>query len=110
MSDNKTLEARRKAREKEVPLLGHVFTIRRPKAAEMLQDMTRIELVRRFTVGWDLTAMDLMPGGDPDPEPFDAALFADYVEDEPTLWGPLSDAIHAEWTAYLEQKADTVKN
>jgi hypothetical protein len=110
MADSKTLEARRKAREKVVEIGGHAYTIRRPKPAEMLENMTRIELVRRFTVGWDLTNADLVPGGDPEPEPFVADLFADYVDDMPELWGPLSEAIQAEWSAYLEMKATVTKN
>lgn len=110
MSDNKTLLARHKARERDVEVGGHVFTIRRPKPAEMFEDMTRIEMVRRFVVGWNLTNMDLVPGGTPDPEPFDSALFVDFVDDEAELWTPLSDAIVAEWKAYLETKAAAVKN
>ncbi len=110
MSDNKTLQARLRSRERNVTVGGHVFTIRRPKPAEMLEDMTRMELVRRFTVGWDLKNMDLVPGGLPDPEPFDPALFADFVEDDMDLWGPLSEAISADWAAYLAQKAATEKN
>jgi hypothetical protein len=111
MSDNRTLTARIKAREKQVPAGGHVFTIRRPKAAEMaLRDWTRIGLVRFFVVGWDLQNSDLMPGGTPDAEPFDAELWADFVEDRQDLWQPLSDAIMAEWASFCDRQQAAEKN
>lgn len=75
---NRTLEARLRARERKVTAGGHEFTVRRPKAAEIIEGLDGLDLVRRFTVGWNLTAADLVPGGNPDPEPFDPALFADY--------------------------------
>lgn len=108
--ENRTLLARQRAREKAIPLDGHVFTIRRPKPAEMLGDITRIELVRRFTVGWDLKNMDLVPGGTPEPEPFDAALWADYVDDNDALWAPLSEAIVAAWDEHQKALESAEKN
>lgn len=110
MSNNKTLTARIRAREKDVPVGGHVFTIRRPKPAEMLIDMTRMDLVCRFVVGWDLKNMDLVPGGTPEAEPFDPALFADYVEDDVNLWSPLAQAVLDEWHGYLDAKETAAKN
>lgn len=110
MSENKTLAARLKSREKVVPVKGRHFTIRRPKPAEMVTDMTRLDLVRRFVVGWDLLNLDLVPGGLPDPEPFDPDLFADYVEDDSDLWLPLSDAIRAAWLEYLAERERVEKN
>jgi hypothetical protein len=110
MSANKTLLARQKSRERDVTVGSHAYTIRRPKPAEMLQDMTRMDLVRRFVVGWDLKNIDLVPGGTPDPEPFDSALFADYVEDDPELWQPLADAVLGFWREYLAAKETAAKN
>lgn len=107
---NKTLQARLRARERNVTVAGHVFTIRRPKPAEMIVDQTRMDLVRRFVVGWDLTNADLIPGGVPEPEPFDSDLFADWVDDNADLWAPLADAILAEWRAYVAAKDDAAKN
>lgn len=110
MSENRTLVARIKSREKQVEVNGHVFTIRRPKPAEMLSDMSRMDLVRRFVVGWDLRNIDLVPGGLPEPEPFDPALFADYVDDDISLWQPLSEAILAEWRLHQESREAAAKN
>jgi hypothetical protein len=107
---NRTLAARLKSREQDVTVNGHVFTVRRPKPAEMVQDMTHMDLIRRFVVGWNLTNADLVPGGTPDPEPFDAALFADFVDDDETLWMPLSEAISGLWKARVEAKGAAEKN
>lgn len=110
MSDNKTLAARLKSRERNVEAGGHTFTIRRPKAADMVHGMTKIDLVRRFTVGWNLKNIDLVPGGTPEPEPFDAELWADYLEDHDDLWGPLFDAIYGMWTEHLAAREAAEKN
>lgn len=110
MPDNKTLAARLKARERSVEACGHVFIVRRPKAAEMVLGMTKLELVRRFVVGWDLKNIDLVPGGTPDPEPFDAALWADYLEDNDSLWPPLTEAILGLWNEHLAAKEAAEKN
>lgn len=110
MSDNKTLQARLRARERAVTIGGHSYIIRRPKPAEMISDQTRMDLVRRFVVGWDLTNADLQPGGTPEPEPFDPDLFADWVEDNPGLWEPFAENILADWRAYVAAKDLAAKN
>lgn len=110
MVDNKTLTARLKSRERIVAVGGHTFTVRRPKTAEMVHSMTRLDLVRRFVVGWNLTNLDLVPGGTPDPEPFDADLWADYIEDNARLWPPLADAILEMWNAHLAARGEAEKN
>jgi len=106
----KTLQARLRARERNVEVGGHTYVIRRPKPAEMMVEHSGLELVRTFVVGWDLTNADLIPGGTPDPEPFEAALFADWVDDHPELWGPLVEAILADWRAYVAAREDAAKN
>lgn len=108
--DNPTLAARLRARERQVTVGGHVFTIRRPKPAELVQPLAGLDLVQRFTVGWDLTNADLVRGGTPDPEPFDAVLFRDYIEDEPALWEPLGEAIMGLWREHEAARADALKN
>ena len=108
--DSKALIARRRSREMDVELNGHTFTITRPKMADMAHDLTRIELVKRFTVGWDLKNIDLVPGGSSDVEPFDPDLFADYIEDEDSLWTPLSQAIIDMWVKHIDARGESVKN
>lgn len=89
----------RKARESVVEVDGKKFIIRRPTEAEQVQALadraSRLELVRRFVVGWDLQEIDIIPGGDPVDVPFDSALWAEYVDDRADLWEPISSAIRA---------------
>lgn len=108
--ENKTLLARKKSREREVTVGDHGYTVSRPKAADMLNDLSRIELARRFTVGWTLKNIDLVPGGNPDPEPFEATLWVDWLEDNEELWLPLSDAILALWNDHQTAKEAAEKN
>lgn len=93
MSD--LLAKRRAARETVVEAGGHKFTLRRPTAYERVGfgGATPFDLVCRFVVGWDLTGLDLVPGGDPTPAPFDSELLADYLADQPQLWEPLTHAL-----------------
>lgn len=105
-----TLEARLRAREKRVTVDGHTFTIRRPKAADLIQPLNGLDLVRKFTVGWDLLGSDLVPGGNPEPEPFSPELFADYVEDTPSLWEPLASAINDMWREHESRIELDAKN
>jgi hypothetical protein len=93
------IEKIRKARESVVEVDGKKFTIRRPTEAEMslmlVEKSTRIELIRKFVVGWNLQEIDLIPGGDPIPVVFDSNLWAEYVDDKASLWAPIADAINA---------------
>lgn len=107
---SRTLLARQRARERRVEIGGHAYTVRRPRAAEMANDMTHFELARRFVCDWDLKQSDLIPGGGPDPEPFESALWADWLEDEPDLWQPLSAAILELWREYVAAREDAAKN
>lgn len=92
------IEKIRKARESTVEVNGRKFTIRRPTEAEQAElfgggKVSALEIVRRFTVGWDLQEMDLFNGGNPVPVAFDADVWREYVNDVPELWEPLADAI-----------------
>jgi len=94
------LEKLRKARERNVPVDGHIFTIRRPTNAEVASlSGTGLDMVKRFVVGWDLREIDVVPGGTDIPLPFDAELFADWIEDRPEFWAALFESIQG---AYLE--------
>lgn len=104
----------RKAREQLVEADGHQFTIRRPTDAERAEWFSRdgispLELVRRSVVDWDLTELDLIPGGSPTPADFSHEAFAEYVNDKPELWSPLRDAIMAAINNRLDALADAKK-
>ena len=89
------LTQRRAARETRIDVDGHTWTLRRPTAYERigLSGLTPLEILCRFVTGWTLTGIDLVPGGDPSPIPFDADLASDYLADTPSLWEPLTQAL-----------------
>lgn len=89
------LDKRLKAREMVVDLLGHRYTLRRPTAKQRIDAAggTRLDLARACVVGWDLTGLDLLPGGDALPMPFDRDLWDDWLDDAPDLWLPLIEAV-----------------
>jgi len=101
------VEKIRKARESIVEVDGKKFTIRRPTEADMSlmfsQGWSRIELVRKFVVGWNLQEIDLIPGGDPIAVNFDTDLWVEYVNDKAALWAPIADAIKASITEHNEK-------
>lgn len=102
----------RKAREMSVEVDGRKFTIRRPtdEEAAKFHDETAIAYVKRFTVGWDLAEIDIIPGGGPEKVPFDADLFAEWVADKPTLWIPLGTKILEAYQAHCQKRETAEKN
>jgi len=106
-------EKLRAARRSVVVVAGHEYTVRRPTDAEAAQlaQATGLELVQRFVEGWNHTELSLgVPGGSGAPAEFSAELWREWVADNPQVWGALSDAIMAAYSAHIEQKADAVKN
>lgn len=95
------------ARETLVEVAGKRYTLRRPTAYDLSRIYAGIDsgktydLLCRFVVGWNLSELDLVPGGNAVPAPFDADVWADYLADTRELWGPLGDAL----TALIEQRA-----
>lgn len=103
----------RRARESSVEAGGHRFTIRRPTDAEAMEisgGMTGLDLVRRHVVGWDLKFIDLYPGGDPTPAPFEPDAWAEWVADRPQIWEPLTTAIMEAYQAHRSAQGDAAKN
>jgi hypothetical protein len=102
----------RKARETTVEAAGKPFTIRRPTDEEALQfrHLTLIEVVKRFTIGWDVVELDLIPGGGPEKVPFDSDLFTEWVVDRPEFWVPLGNAIKDAYKAHADKRDAAVKN
>jgi hypothetical protein len=88
----------RAMRELQVEVGGHKFTVRRPSDAERMQwltgdGMTPVDLIHKCVVAWDLKEVDLVPDGGAVPAVFSSDLFLEYIQNQPDLWGPLSDAI-----------------
>lgn len=108
-------ERMRKAREAQVEVNGHKYTIRRPteaQRAEWLRNegISPLELVRRCVISWDLLETDLLAGGNPIPAEFTADAFAEYVNDKIDLWEPLSEAIKQAIESRLGSLEDAKKN
>ncbi len=104
----------RKAREVGVEVDGKAFTIRRPTDEEALRigrdDMDMLSIVKRFTIGWDLTELDVIPGGTGAKLAFDSELFGEWVADQPAVWEPLAQAIMDAYKAHAEKRDAAVKN
>lgn len=102
----------RRARESKIEAGGHTFTVRRPSDAEatLLGGSSPLDLVHRHVVDWDLCEMHLIPGGNPEPAPFSAEVWATWVDDQPALWGPLSDAIISAYRRHVESREAVEKN
>lgn len=106
------LARRRAARETVVEIGGHKWTLRRPTDYERLHlaDKTPFEIVCKFLVGWTLTGVELVPGGDPVAVPFDSDLASDWLADHPELWGPLTQALADAIKAHDDAREGASKN
>lgn len=104
----------RKARETSVEVGGHTFVVIRPTDEQALgfsrNDITVVDIVRRFTVGWDLIELDIYSGGGSENVPFSADLFGEWVADNPDVWEPLGNAIMAAYKAHSDKRSESVKN
>jgi hypothetical protein len=102
------IEKLKKSRETSIAAGGFTFTVRRPTDLEVVElrqvDIRQGDILSRFVVGWDgVTEMDIIPGGDGAPVPFESELFMAWVEDRPDLWAPLTNAALSAYDAH--QKA-----
>jgi hypothetical protein len=105
----------RKAREFGQEVEGWKLTLRRPtdeEAATLFRDnLSPIEVARRFVVGWSGVAeQDLIKGGSDQPATFDADTWAAVIEDRPEMWGPISEAVVNAWTAHNDKREARAKN
>ena len=106
------LDKIRKARETSVPIDGRNWTIRRPTDEEASQfgKSGLLDIVKRFVIGWELTELDLIPGGDGASVKFDPELFAEWVADQPQVWEPLGTAILEAYKAHTDKRDAALKN
>jgi hypothetical protein len=102
----------RKAREFSIEAGGHTFTARRPTDAEAidLREVTPLEVVRRFVVGWSLRELDVVPGGGPETVAFDAALWVEWIADQPQLWSNLAIPILDAFKRHVDAREAAEKN
>ena len=106
------IEKIRKAREQNVTAGGHTFTVRRPTDGELayLPDNQTYTLLCRFVVGWDFHELDIIPGGGPEPVPFDAAVWAEWIGDRSDLWLELGAPLLTSYKAHEESLRAAAKN
>jgi hypothetical protein len=106
------IEKLRKAREFGVAVNGNTYTVRRPTHADVinLPAANAIDFVHRFVVGWDLTEMQVVPGGGPDPVPFDPELWSAWVDDRPDVWEPIAKALLDAYRLHAEAREGELKN
>jgi hypothetical protein len=103
----------RKAREQTVEAGGHRFVVRRPTALEMIeiQDKPRGRAILPFVIGWDgVRELDVVPGGDPHPLPFDVDLCNEWLTDRLDLLSVLADAVFDSFAAHAARQEDAKKN
>ncbi len=103
----------KKSRETEVQAGKFTFTIRRPTDLEVVNLRSQIlkqgDIMAQFVVDWlGVHELDIIPGGNPVPVPFDSELFINWVADHPDLWSPLTDAILTAYSAHQEQVASSL--
>lgn len=117
---NNLVEKIRRARETEIESCGHKFTIRRPTEMDIAElklsgfidsdgTFNKKELMRRFVVGWNLTEVDVIPGGTGEVVAFDSDSFVEWVSDKSELWGDIITAIIESYSNHQKSQADTVK-
>jgi hypothetical protein len=103
----------RKAREKNVEAGGFIFTIRRPTDVEAMQmgGFKDPSMLIPYVIGWDkVREIDVVPGGDAHPLPFDADVCREWLCDQPDLLAPLVEAITEAYVAHRTELKEQEKN
>ena len=102
----------RKAREFAVEVGGFKFTARRPTDVDAIElvGIAPVDFVKRFVIGWNLTELDVIPGGGPEPVPFDQDLWSEWISDRPDLWEPLAVPIMDAYKRHVDEREAAAKN
>jgi hypothetical protein len=106
------LEKLRRSREFGVAINGNTFTVRRPTDADVvgMPQGNIIDYVHRFVVGWDLTELQVVAGGGPEPVPFDPILWAEWVDDQPDVWREIGAQIMEAYQKHRDEQEAAAKN
>jgi hypothetical protein len=103
----------RKARELRVEVGGKVFVVLRPTTLDMidLQGKTAARAIMPHIIGWEgVTSLDLYPGGDSIPVPFDSDACAEWLSDRVDLLGPIAQAAVDAYDAHRMDIGEAAKN
>lgn len=107
----KLIERMRAARSRDVEVNGRKFTIMRPTDYDMVQLVGKdAYALLDFVVGWDMTELDLWPGGTGAKVPFDKQLWREWIADNPSFWEPLISAIRDAYAEHAKTLEGDAKN
>ena len=109
------IERLRRARQTTVTSGARTFTIRRPTDLEMHEMAGAIDqrkLLVRFVTDWGtLSELDLgIPGGGPDPVPFEAGLWEEWIADHPEHWDDITRAVFDGYRGHKDALEEAAKN
>ena len=112
---SKLSEKLRRAREKNIPVREHSFTVLRPTDLDMLEFRGEISprQLLKFVVGWGDTVTELalkLPGGDPHPLPFDGEALVEWASDDAELFAALINGITGAYADHQAAVAAAKKN
>lgn len=104
----------RNARALRLPVGGHVFLALRPTDLDMVEfnntDRHPKHLLKHVT-GWqDVREMDIVPGGDPHPAPFDPEALDEWLKDRLDILSELSTKLMQAYNDHQAAKDAAVKN
>ena len=102
----------RKSRESQVQAGGFTFTIRRPTDMDMMEfnRVKKTEFLIKFIVGWEgVTELDLIPGGDGHPAPFDSEACDEWMADRADLMIPVVNDIVEAYQAHKAKVGEAEK-
>lgn len=103
----------RKALEGRKTVGAFTFIFRRPtwEEAQRIAGGQSAEKLTAHVIGWEgVRELDIIPGGDAQPVPFDAEACRLWLCDRPDLLGPVSAAIIAAYEAHTARLEETLKN
>lgn len=103
----------RRAREFKVEAGGYSFTLRRPTDVEWIEisGQSTARAILPFVIGWEgVKELDLIPGGDPHPLPFDAAACQEWLADRLDILPVLLEAFVKSYEAHLAARGAAEKN
>lgn len=106
------LERLRAARESWVKVGEFEFLARRPTDVEMFKARgeSPSAFLRRVIIDWrGVREIDLVPGGAPEPAPFDADVLVEWAEDRQQIYLDLVAAVENLILGHWAAKADAAK-
>lgn len=99
-------------KEREIPLDidGVKIIARRPTHLQMAEldgrEVSVRDLLKLVVTGWEMTELQLLPGGTPKAVPFSTELFMAWAEDKPKAWKPVINAALDAYRAHKQKLED----